>query len=351
MNSSYNDEFAPNPFRSGSQQQPNQQNVLAQQVELQQNQQGFQNPPPPPSSAFQPDPYSGMTGTMDIPESLNRSPGLQQQPISNDPSQWSGAMDQRAAPVESYGAGGTNPASGGAPSSPFSQFGWRSCVSCFNLESYAQYFDVESVDVTERLKASVFKFWLRDQFRTAVVGDSKTEEMKGPDLYGPVWVSLTLVFVLAVTSNIHAYWNHKRMVEKSDSEEDLEEFEADIKLLLHASSVVLVFVFCISSCFWLGTNCMGMPGISWAMWVCCYGYGQVPYMLAALLISALPFELISWCTLGLATAASALLVLRNLSTPLMAQDSANHAKAFPVIIAILCAHTIYFGVLKVFFFP
>ena len=272
-----------------------------------------------------------------------------QQAMAHDPSQWSGAMDQRAAAVESYGSGATNPGSGAEiRSSPFSNFGWGTCISCFKMESYSQYFDVETSDVVERLKASLLKFWLPDQFRTSVVGDCKTDTFKGPDLYGPVWISLTLVFLLAVTSNIHAYFKHKR---RAKHEDDLEEFEYDIHLLLHSSSVALVFVFCVSTCFWFATNCMGMPGISWAMWVCCYGYSQVPYMLASILIAILPFGLVAWVALGAATGASALLVLRNLSTPLMAQDSVNNAKAGPIIIAILGAHTIYFFVMKVMFFP
>ncbi|KAL7559744.1 hypothetical protein ACA910_002737 [Epithemia clementina (nom. ined.)] len=301
----------------------------------------------------QPDPYSGMTGTMDgIPDSTplsHNSSGLQQQhnqqqqqpSMAHDPTQWSGAMDHRAAPVENYGAPAADANSGMAHSS---KFGWRACLLCFNLDSYTQYFDIETADIVERLKASLFKFWMPDQFRTSVLGDCKTDELKGPDLYGPVWISLTLVFLIAVTSNIHGYWSQKR-------KDNVEEFEVDIHRLLNASGVVLVFVFCTSTAFWLGTNCIGMPAISWAMWVCVYGYSQVAYMPATILIGVLPFELISWCSLLAASAASVLLILRNLSTPLMAQDSADNSKAAPVILAILGFHTIYFIALKFWFFP
>lgn len=308
----------------------------------------------PNSYTSQPDMYSGMTGPLDIPDSPPHpsstiSAGLQQhQPsLAHDPAQWSGAMDQRAAPVENYGAGGsTAPNAGSSVMASFSQFGWGTCLSCFSLDSYTQYFDLETTDILDRVMASLLKFWMPDQFRTSVVGDCKTEEFKGPDLYGPVWISLTLVFLIAVTSNIQAYWTHKRRAQS----DDVEEFDVDIHLLLHASSAVLVFVFCIPTAFWLGTTCMGMPTISWALWVCCYGYSQVPYMPATILIALLPFELISWCSLLAATVASNLLILRNLSTPLLAQDSANNTKAGPVIIAILGCHVIYCVVLKAVFF-
>ena len=355
MNSSYDDEFAPNPFTDNSN-------------PLQQGNDGFYNAGSSGnnnnamSGSNQPDPFSGMTGTMDIPESpphqhpntgYPQSSSMQQQPPSSpqDPMKWSGAMDQRAAPTENYG--GTTNVNQGPPQPQGSIFGWRNCLSCFQMSSYFQYFDVETQDIVDRLKASILQFHLPDQFRTSVVGDYKTETLKGPDLYGPVWISFTLIFIMAVTSNIHAYWAHKRM-EKAATGDDptavVEEFDVDIHLLLHASSVVLTFVFVVSTALWLGTNCMGMPGISWAMWVCCYGYSQVPYMAASILIAILPFEIVSWPALGAATGASALLVLRNLSTPLLAQDSAGHAKAAPFIFCILGCHAIYFFWVKIQFF-
>jgi hypothetical protein len=86
-------------------------------------------------------------------------------------------------------------------------------------------------------------------------------------------------------------------------------------------------------------------------WICCYGYALTPILLGSLLAWILPYELWHLIIIALATAASGLLVIRNLSTPLLSQDSAaNHAKAAPVLLAILGVHVCYFLVLKITFY-
>jgi protein YIPF1/2 len=369
MNSSYDDgdEFAPNPFRSfgGS--------TGGQQQQQQQQQQGdffsaSNNNAPSPvmvnQALNQPDPYSGMTGAMDFNQQMQQQQQLQMQQQQQqmmmqqeqqNAANWTGAMDSRAAPVENYG--GSTMAGGGAPgsevpSTPFSIFSWRGCMSCFRLDSYGQYFNMDTIDITQRLKSSLTQFWQPDQFRTAIVGDAPNQEtgLKGPDLYGPVWVAMTLVFLLAVTSNMHDYWKHKKKQAQAAPDSVEEEFEVDFVHLLRASGIVFTFVFGMSTALWLSSNCMGMPGISWAMWTCCYGYAQSPFLIASVLVTLLPFPLASIITLSVAAAVSVLLILRNLSTPLLAQDSATHAKASPIILAILGGHVVYLISIKVAFY-
>jgi hypothetical protein len=318
MNAGYDDEFAPNPFRSNS----NETDLL-----------GAANPPP--MQQQQPDPYSGMTGTLD-PTPPPQPPQQQQQPTATDPSLWSGAMDQRGAPVESYGGGNGNaPGAAEIASTPFSVLSWRSWVACFQIQAYQPYFDVDTVNVTERLKASLLQFYQPDQFRTAVVGDFPTETLKGPDLYGPLWIMMTLVFVLAATSNVYFFWEHRKDKRAADDETTVEEFQVDIHHLVHASNVVLFFVLGVASAFWLCASCLGMPGISWGLWVCLYGYAQMPIMVAAFFIALIPIRLVTLILLGSSVGASALLILRNLSTPLLSQDVSGRLTLF-----ILFSHTL-----------
>jgi protein YIPF1/2 len=373
MNSSYDDgdEFAPNPFRSfgggssGQQQQQQQPGDFFSASNTN-----------APSSVMvnqalnQPDPYSGMTGAMDYNQQMHQQHQMQQQQQmmmqqqqqqmqqqQQNAANWTGAMDSRAAPVENYGgatlAGGAGGGSGGEiPSTPFSIFSWRGCLSCFRLDSYGQYFNMDTIDIAQRLKSSLTIFWQPDQFRTAIVGDAPNHEtgLKGPDLYGPVWIAMTLVFLLAVTSNMHDYWKHKKKQAQAPPDSVEEEFEVDFVHLLRASGIVFTFVFGMSTALWLSSNCMGMPGISWAMWTCCYGYAQTPFLFASLLVTLLPWPLASLIILSVAAAVSVLLILRNLSTPLLAQDSATHAKASPIILAILGGHVVYLIAIKVAFY-
>ena len=332
------DEFAPNPFRSN-----NGSNDFL----------GSPNPPAPaPAMSMnynnQPDPYSGMTGSLP-PSTPSQLPNQQQQ-LSPDPSSWSGTMDQRAPAVENYGASGTRN-NGQVESTPFNFFSLNSWIACCTVDAYSKYFDLDTADVVERLKASLLKFHQPDQFRTAVVGDFPTETLKGPDLYGPVWITMTLVFVLAATSNIYAFWEHHKAKRSAAEDTPVEDFEVDIRHLLRACNVVMFFVFGMSSAFWLAASCMGMPAISWGLWVCCYGYSQMPFMLAAIGCCIFPLELLTWILMGTAGVASGLLIVRNLSTPLMGQDGAGNAKSAPIIMAMMVVHFIYILVVKFTFFP
>lgn len=332
------DEFAPNPFRSS-----NSNDFLGTPNPAPMQQQQLHQPPPLNNS---PDPYSGMTGSFNNMTPTTPGHGVTQQPSggqSPDPSTWSGTLDQRAAAVESYGGTGTT-ARNGQPSTPFSFFSLSSWMSCCSLDSYQQYFNVDTVDIQERLKASLLKFYQPDQFRS-VVGDLPTETLKGPDLYGPFWVAMTLVFILAATSNIYDYWEYLKKHDKDD-----DKFEVDIHHLRNACNVVLVFVFGMSSAFWLAASCMGMSGISWGLWVCVYGYSQVPFVVAAVLVCIFPMDVLTWLLIVLAGVASGLLVVRNLSTPLMAQDAVGNAKAAPLILGMLAVHFVYILVIKLTFF-
>jgi hypothetical protein len=234
----------------------------------------------------------------------------------------------------------------------FNFFSLRSWITCCTVEAYAPYFDVDTEDVVGRLKSSLFQFYKPDHFRTSLVGDVPTETLKGPDLYGPVWIVMTLIFVLAVTSNIYHFWEHAKQKRAADDTTQLETFEVDIYHLLHASNVVLVFVFGVSTAMWLSASCIGLAGASWALWVCVYGYSQTPILLAAPLIVIFPLHILTWLLLATSVSASGMLVIRNMATPLMAQDTAaGNAKAGPIILSILACHFVYFAVLKYVFFP
>lgn len=76
---------------------------------------------------------------------------------------------------------------------------------------------------------------------------------------------------------------------------------------------------------------------------------MVIYM-PAILLCLIPLDLVAWIVLSVATAVSALLVVRNVSTALLASDAVGHAKASPLILAILGTHAIFLLVLKLTFF-
>lgn len=64
-----------------------------------------------------------------------------------------------------------------------------------SLSFIGKYFNVELMDVLERLKGASIPF-NKSFYQTAE---------KNPDLYGPLWIYTTLVFVVTVSANISGY--------------------------------------------------------------------------------------------------------------------------------------------------
>ena len=93
---------------------------------------------------------------------------------------------------------------------------------------------------------------------------------------------------------------------------------------------------------------MSLNALTLAEWICFYGYSMVPYLPASI-ICIIPVNFIAWVVLFAASAASALLVLRNASVPLLASDP-SHQKAPPLILFILVAHFIFFVSIVVTFY-
>lgn len=72
------------------------------------------------------------------------------------------------------------------------------CCSCFNFVNILQpYFEVKNMDIFERLKTSVIP--MNKTFYTTA--------SQSPDLYGPFWISTTLIFVIAAVGTINKYFN------------------------------------------------------------------------------------------------------------------------------------------------
>ena len=69
------------------------------------------------------------------------------------------------------------------------------------LDSYKAYFDIDAEDIVARVKAVAFHFYKPEYFRNNVLGVQKTDTLKGPDLYGPFWITMTLIFFIAVRTS------------------------------------------------------------------------------------------------------------------------------------------------------
>jgi len=362
MNSSLDDDdFGANPFRIDGGGQPDlfdmppppqQQQPMMQQPMMQQHQQFGQPPPiqqqqqfgqPPPiqqqqqfvpQQQFQPQQQFNPQQQQFTPQQQFHP--QQQVPPPVNPNMPAGLMAPQAQPqVQQQQQQQQQPARTG----PLSW--WGSCMACLTLDSYKVYFDIDADDIVKRIRGAFLHFYKPEHFRNNVMGATKTAELKGPDLYGPFWITMSLIFFIGVTANVHGYVHRN----------DVDEFDYDINHLLHAASVLMSFAFVLPTILWMTTTCcMSMNALSLAEWLALYGYSLVPFM-PAVVLSIIPFSIVAWISLGAATGASCLLVIRNVAGALLASESPGaQAKGPTIILIILGCHAVFLLVLKFTFY-
>uniref|UniRef100_A0A7S4EKZ3 Protein YIPF n=1 Tax=Pseudo-nitzschia australis TaxID=44445 RepID=A0A7S4EKZ3_9STRA len=369
MNSSNDDDFGANPFRIDGSAQPDIDDMFApvssqqQQGQFQQQQQGkfqqqqdqFQQAPqfaqPPPmiqqQQQQQQQPQFAQPPAVAVPIQQHQNQQfppqqLQQIPVAPapvNPNMPAGLMDTQATMQQQQ-----LPAQLASPTTL-----WGNCMMCLTFDTYKAYFDIDADDIFTRIRGVFLHFYKPEHFRNNVVGASRTNngDLKGPDLYGPFWITMTLIFFIGVTANIHGYVHRN----------DVDEFDYDINHLLHAASILISFSFVLPVILWMTTTCcMAMDALQLVEWICLYGYAMVPFLPAAVL-SIVPNSMIAWVTLALATSASCLLVIRNVAPVLMATDTSGtgngmggQPKGAPIVLVILGCHFIFFFVLKFTFY-
>ncbi|CAM9601253.1 unnamed protein product [Pylaiella littoralis] len=189
---------------------------------------------------------------------------------------------------------------------------------CLSLVFYQQFFRVDTKDVTERWIHSIVS-WRRETGFLDVVADN-------PDAYGPFWNSTTLIFLLALTTN-------------------LSEGEYDLNLLVISTWVVYGFAAGAPVLVWLVLNQLGTP-IALVQLGCTYGYSLGPY-LPAVLACALPLPYMAMVALAAAGVLSVVFLLRAL-TPILLER--NAAVASPVMAGLGVLQVLFTLVIKFAFF-
>lgn len=198
---------------------------------------------------------------------------------------------------------------------------------------------------------------------------------KGPDLYGPIWITFTLVFCAAVTSNMSLYLHHskshrlfaKSMIDGGGVAAE-EEWDYDLNKLLHAMWILYGYSFGLPTVVYCA---MGMIGnnssntIRFVELICLYGYSLVPY-LPVMWVCIIPINWIQWTTLFLATIISGMFVLRNVISSIMRNSGHNirygssssggvssslqRSSGGGLIMCLVACHFVFFLILKLMFY-
>ena len=218
MNSSNDDDFGANPFRldggaqpdiddmfapvSSQQQQFQQQDQFQQQQQFQQLDQ-FQQVPqfaqqPPPMIQQQQQPQFVQPPAVTVPIQQHQNQQFQPQqlqqipvaPAPVNPNMPAGLMATQDTMQQQL------PAQVASPTTL-----WGNCMMCLTFDAYKAYFDIDADDIVTRIRGVFLHFYKPEHFRNNVIGASKTNngELKGPDLYGPFWITMTLIFFIGVS--------------------------------------------------------------------------------------------------------------------------------------------------------
>ncbi|XP_059656229.1 uncharacterized protein LOC132303131 [Cornus florida] len=195
----------------------------------------------------------------------------------------------------------------------------------FTVAAYKPYFDVDTSDVLERIKDSLFPF----------KGSFSEKTANNPDLYGPFWICTTLIFVAASIGTFVTYLAHKLRNK---------EWNYDINLVTWSAGLFYGYVTVVPLCLYLILKYFSAPS-GLVQLFCLYGYSLFVFI-PALCLSVVPLEAFRWVVAGVAGFMSATFVALNLR---------NHIKAanerwFLIVAGIFLLQVALAVVLKLYLF-
>ncbi|ORY51960.1 Yip1-domain-containing protein [Rhizoclosmatium globosum] len=163
----------------------------------------------------------------------------------------------------------------------------------WTLQFYAQFFDVDSTDVAQRIIAAVIP---RGGFMDSIASN--------PDLYGPFWIPTTVIFALFVTSfiagSINAYFSNTSA-----------DYVYDMALLSFASTAVYSYVGGTSAALWGIGRYFGCP-VKILEVVGLVGYGMSIWVPVSLLC-ILPSDILRTVLVLVAFVLTSFLFVQNIS--------------------------------------
>ncbi|XP_015876598.1 uncharacterized protein LOC107413217 isoform X2 [Ziziphus jujuba] len=213
-----------------------------------------------------------------------------------------------------------------SPSEGFEQQPANNWKGVFSISSYTQYFNVDTDIVINRLLSSLHP----------TSGDFFDKIDANPDLYGLIWISTTLVFVLASLGNCATYLMEKH-TDKTSS------WSFNVGYINTAACAVYGYAAVVPLAFYFLLQYMGSYADLVRFW-CMWGYSLFIFVLASFLL-LIPVEILRWIIIIVSGAASACFVSTNLKSKLQQND-------VTIVVVAACFLQLALAVfIKVWFFP
>ncbi|XP_014494853.1 protein YIPF1 homolog isoform X1 [Vigna radiata var. radiata] len=166
-------------------------------------------------------------------------------------------------------------------------------VRIFSVSSYMQYFNVDTDVVVNRLLSSL----------NPVGGDFFNKIDANPDLYGLIWISTTLVFVLALLGNIATYLTQKHV-------DNTTSWSFDVSFVSTAAWCIYGYVIVVPLAYYFFLQYMGSNANLIRFW-CMWGYSLTIFIMSSFLL-LVPVGILRWIIIILTGVASASFVALNL---------------------------------------
>ncbi|KAG5178061.1 hypothetical protein JKP88DRAFT_264785 [Tribonema minus] len=144
-------------------------------------------------------------------------------------------------------------------------------MGCLSMGSLKPFFNVNDADVYDRILHGLLV--RRGPLLTAAEGQTA-------DLYGPIWCSATLIFMLAAAANISGLESGRG---------------PDFRLALSGVGIVYGYMLVGGFGLWAAGKAWGLE-LSLAHTLCLYGYSLVGFVPMALL-TAIPYGIVQWVAL------------------------------------------------------
>uniref|UniRef100_A0A915Q6I4 Protein YIPF n=1 Tax=Setaria digitata TaxID=48799 RepID=A0A915Q6I4_9BILA len=203
----------------------------------------------------------------------------------------------------------------------------------FSFEFYQQYFDVDTDQVLTRILYSMVP-----RFGSNFVNDYIQPL---PDLWGPFWISVTLVFSTAICGNLAKY------IQTSGNSVNYH-YGSDFRLVTGASTIIFCYVvlvpFILYSLFWYRKSDLHY---SYLDLLCAYGYSLSIFVPLSILW-VLQAQWFRWILIFVSVILSGSVLVSSI-WPAVKNDR-NRAIAFGTIIIVLLLHSVVAVGFKEYYF-
>jgi len=221
-------------------------------------------------------------------------------------------------------------------------------ASKFSLLYYRQFFHVDTDDVKLRIMKSIMP--MSDGFLEAVAPN--------PDLYGPIWITSTLIFAVGAAGNFASYLSHDVAEIPVDGIGDdfanldtatiLPGWSYDFRKLTQASVMIWGYTSLVPLGLYMFLWFYAESTIDLLLLVCLWGYSLSIFIPTAVLC-IINIELLRWLFVMSAFASSASVIVSNLQCRI--QDRLPEGNKAKIVLAVLVGiHLLISLAFKVYFF-